>query len=503
LFIFSISAQRIFLTEEEKLWIKNNPEVSFGYDPNWPPFEIYENGKYSGICADYMKIISTKTGIKFKPYPNLTWEQSFEKLKNNEIMMVPGAGITEDRKKFLIFTENYIHLPWVIVTKSNVNNYKHVKDLNNQLISIPKDYMQHEVLKRDFPNIKLLLRKNFSECVKDVSSGKSVATIGSLGAISYSINETGSKDVSISAYTHYSNDYVAFAFPKKQEMLRNIVQKALASIKINDRNKINEKWITIKIENNSTNKDFWKYISLILLIIGILFFIFYLWNKSLRKQINLRKVIENELFTTLDEVKKQNDDKTVLLQEIHHRVKNNLQIIISLLRLQANSQTNSEVQNALYEAVERINSISLVHEHIYKNPNLAEFDINKYIQNLGEELKRIFVKDKEIIIDVEIDLSIHLDLRPIVPLALILNELYSKSFKYAFRNKASGSIKINLFLEDNKLILNYSDNGEWFNNSYTKNFGTYLIEIFTEQLNGVYQLEKTEYTSYRFEFSDF
>jgi two-component sensor histidine kinase len=494
--------QKLKFTDIEQQWMKENPVIYFGYDPNWPPYEIYSSGTYSGICADFIEKISKSTGLIFLPKDNMTWEKSFEELKKNELMMVPGAGITEERKKHLIFTENYIRLPWVIVTKDETKKINHLRDLNNQKVSIPLGYLQEDILKNDFPKIKLQLRKNFSECLQDVSSGRSIATVGSLGSISYFINETGSKDLSIASYTHYEDSKVAFAFPKEQEILRNIIQKALENISISERNKIHSKWISINVQNENDYKKFWEYFTLSLGLVIVIFVVFYFWNKSLRKQIDLRKKIENELSHTLDEVNKQNNDKTILLQEIHHRVKNNLQIIISLLRLQANSHTNKDVQHALNEAIERINSISLVHEHIYKNPNLAEIDLTKYILNLGEELKRIFVRDFEIHLNVNTN-STALTIKPIVPIALILNELYTNSFKYAFQNKSEGNINIELFFEEKKLVLLYSDDGEWFNNSYTRNFGTYLIEIFTEQLNGEFTLNKENHTKYRFEFLDY
>jgi two-component sensor histidine kinase len=489
------------LTQEEISWIEEHPVVYFGYDPYWPPYEMYVNGKYTGICADFIKAISKRSGINFVPLKNSTWEKSFRMLKNNQLMMVPGAAITEERKKKLIYTDNYIKLPWVIVTKKTDNNYKTLDDLNNHRISLPKDYMQQEILRKDFPKIKIITRNNFQECLQDVSTGVSVATVGSLGTLTFFMNETGSNDLQIANYTRYNKDSVAFAFPKDQIILRNIVQKSLNSISMMERNKINSKWITINFDKESNNDNLVRYF-LITLVISIgVFVIVFIWIKSLKKQIDLRKQIEIELSETLLKVNKQNSDKTVLLQEIHHRVKNNLQIIISLLRLQSNNHPSREVKSALNEAIERINSISLVHEHIYKNPNLAEIDLKNYIQNLGEELKRVFIKDKAI--DFEINTNnVQLSIKTIIPIALILNELITNSLKYAFRNKSEGTISIQINLYNKDIQMLYADNGDWFENKYIKNFGTYLIEIFTEQLSGSLIKEDKNHASYIFEFKE-
>ncbi len=98
-FSFASFGQKIQLSEEEKEWIKEHPVVYFGYDPYWPPYEMYVNGKYTGVCADFIKAISKRCGVNFVPLKNTTWEKSLRMLKNNQLMMVPGAAITEERKK--------------------------------------------------------------------------------------------------------------------------------------------------------------------------------------------------------------------------------------------------------------------------------------------------------------------------------------------------------------------------------------------------------------------
>ncbi|MGV3630244.1 MAG: histidine kinase dimerization/phosphoacceptor domain -containing protein [Bacteroidota bacterium] len=499
---FCSLAQQISFTAKEKQWIADNPVVYFGYDPNWPPYEIYAKGKYSGMCADFVEKISERTGIRFVPLKNMTWEKTFHRLTQDKLTMAPAVGITPDRLKTLVFSEYYIKLPVVIATTRENRHLKSLKDLYGKKISIPKNYLQEEILKRDYPEIRLVLRDNFAECLKDVSSGESVATVGSLGSISYFIKENAFSNLIISGHTKLKTSGVAFAFPKSKKILRDIVDKALKTISHDERSKIYSKWVTVNIQKEYNYNQVWKYIVLVMLILAIVLVMFYLWNKSLRKQIFLRKRIEEELSHTLEQVNKQNNDKTVLLQEIHHRVKNNLQIIISLLRLQANSHTNSDVQDAIYEAVERVNSISLVHEHLYKNPNLGEIDLSLYITNLGEELKRVFIKDFDVSMQVETH-DTQLSIKAIIPLALILNELITNSLKYAFRNTRKGTISIHLFIENKRLHFHYSDNGEWFHNDYSRNFGTYLLDIFTEQLNGEYKKLPGDSASYIFTFKDF
>ena len=112
--------------EEEIAWIKKHPVIHFGYEPSWPPFEIYEKGEYSGISGDYIKMIEIHTEIDMVPIPNITWEETINGLKSGEIKVAAIAGITEQREKYLEFTNPNVIDPLVIVTRSN---YKFVSVL--------------------------------------------------------------------------------------------------------------------------------------------------------------------------------------------------------------------------------------------------------------------------------------------------------------------------------------------------------------------------------------
>ena len=113
----NLFSQELDFTKEELEFIENNRIVYFGYDPNWSPYEIYSNGKYSGICGDFLDLISKKVGVKFIPLKNMNWEKSYKDLKNDNISMVTAAGISKERLEFLIFTDTYIKLPVVLSVK--------------------------------------------------------------------------------------------------------------------------------------------------------------------------------------------------------------------------------------------------------------------------------------------------------------------------------------------------------------------------------------------------
>jgi two-component sensor histidine kinase len=212
------------------------------------------------------------------------------------------------------------------------------------------------------------------------------------------------------------------------------------------------------------------------------------------------KLINQEIYHQFEIINKQNEEKTILLKEIHHRVKNNLQIIISLLRLQSYQLENSETIQSFNEAINRILAISSIHEKIYQNDSFNKINIEEYFNDLSKEIISMHDLNTDIVtnFNFEID-SITID--TIVPLALIFNELISNSIKH-FDNKTN-SLIINIefkSIKENKLQLNYSDNGKWVENNKKNTLGIDLINALTKQINGKMILNKFPKTEFNFEF---
>ena len=220
-------------------------------------------------------------------------------------------------------------------------------------------------------------------------------------------------------------------------------------------------------------------------------------NKEIQRDlIEANKTLENSNL----EITKKDEEKTVLVKEIHHRVKNNLQIIISLLRLQMSEVKSAEAQESFSEAINRVMVMSSIHQKLYRQEDIAKFSIQTYIQDLAAELKQFFAEEKDISIDVQTEVK-DVDLKTIIPLGLIINELLSNSFKYAFKDRDSG--KVTIIIQDlgAYLEMRYTDDGLWKEKSEGgTGFGLELIETLTEQLNGLFRRESTgSGTLYSFE----
>jgi len=198
-------------------------------------------------------------------------------------------------------------------------------------------------------------------------------------------------------------------------------------------------------------------------------------------------------------------EKEVLLKEVHHRVKNNFQVIASLLRLQANVfENNEEICRPLRESQSRVESMALVHEQLYQGDSLREVDMARHASQLAANMFYSYGIDQTRI-------SWHVDIEPLslaidqaIPVGLILNELFSNALRHAFPGNRSGSIWIEGFVDQDRVVLSVRDDGigvpEASGPSTRGSVGLQIIGVLTRQLKGRIELERGPDTTFRLIF---
>jgi two-component sensor histidine kinase len=242
-------------------------------------------------------------------------------------------------------------------------------------------------------------------------------------------------------------------------------------------------------------------ISINLLVITIV--ISYLMHQMLRSfnQAEIKsKNSQEELTGQYEIVQAQNEEKTVMLKEIHHRVKNNLQVITSLLRLQSREIEDEKSVEYFDEAIQRVLAMALIHEKMYQSEELARIDLKAYLRSLSEELIASYAVQKPITLDIECEIE-HIQPKSVVSFALMFNELIANSLKHAFVNLDKGEIKIAiLHPQKNEVIATYWDNGTWLPQQKAGSFGLELIDDLCEQLDGKMERNTDKGTTYTFTF---
>jgi two-component sensor histidine kinase len=193
-------------------------------------------------------------------------------------------------------------------------------------------------------------------------------------------------------------------------------------------------------------------------------------------------------------------EKDVLLKEIHHRVKNNLQIIISLLNLQSGYIKDEVTLKAVKDGQSRVRSMALVHEKFYQSDTITEIDFAEYIKKLCHYLYQTYGdKTDRIHVDVKGD-NINLDMDTAMPCGLLVNEIVSNAYKYAFPGQEKGQIRIELRRTNGKMLLGVYDNGiglpDNFDFEKSESLGMQLIQALTSQLDGELKVSYENGTSF-------
>jgi len=211
-------------------------------------------------------------------------------------------------------------------------------------------------------------------------------------------------------------------------------------------------------------------------ILGLLFF------QSFRN-VKAKKRVNDKLKKTNSLLDAKNHQNELLLKEIHHRVKNNLQTISSLLYLQSSNVTDEEAKNTINISQKRVESIALIHKNLYQNHDLSSLNLKDYLSKLAENLLQSYETTQRITINVNMA-EVKIDIDTAIPLGLIINELITNSLKYAFPNGEKGIINIDFWRRDNQSKLKVSDNGIGKSADSKENFGSKLISLLTKQLGG-------------------
>jgi PAS domain S-box-containing protein len=217
-------------------------------------------------------------------------------------------------------------------------------------------------------------------------------------------------------------------------------------------------------------------------------------NSALVTENRQRSAAEEQLKTSLHE-------KEVLLREIHHRVKNNLQIIISLLYLQASKTNDAGFAEALMESQTRVRSMALIHEKLYQSDNLSSIDFEGYLNNLVTNLMVAYGVDRSKVKVTITAGNLPMTINTAIPLGLIMNELVSNALKYAFPKGSGGEVSICGSMEGDTLLLKVSDTGrgipETLDWRHADSLGLNLVQTLIRQLKGTIELSRdagTEFT---------
>lgn len=290
LVLFSLSAndriayatidKSIELTTEESEFIESLGKVKMCVDPDWYPYEkITENGEYYGIAADLIALISNRTGIEFEIVQTQDWAHSLTYVREGNGETLAFLNETEDRKKWLIFTDSYYSDPNVMITREEHDFISDLSRLSDEKIVLPEGTSIEEHIRKEYPNLEMIIVKSEEEAIDYVSTKKADLTIRSLTMAAYVIKSEGLFNLKIAGQLPELTNYFKIGINKELPLLKQILDKGIRTIKPEEIQQIVNKHISIKVQSGMD----YKLIIRILISFGFIMGLVLFWNRRLRK----------------------------------------------------------------------------------------------------------------------------------------------------------------------------------------------------------------------------
>jgi len=241
--------------------------------------------------------------------------------------------------------------------------------------------------------------------------------------------------------------------------------------------------------------------NLIFSVSAVGFFVYIMIQNNLKESyLYIQRIEERRLSEKI--AKEALDEKNILIAELHHRVKNNLAIISGLFSLKINDDLHEDAKNVLLESRNRVRSMALIHNRLYKSDNMTNVNFEEYAKELISEISSSYPAVADSVkIDTDIK-NVSININSAIPCGLILNELLTNAYKHAFTNKTDGHIHVSFANQNNNILMRVKDNGIGLPLDYNKkqSLGVTVIESLSEQLDGSFSFSNDKGTCFELKF---
>lgn len=318
-------------TSEEQAFIAAHPVVRLGIDPLFVPFEfIDKDGSYKGITADYLALISEKTGISFEVVQGLTWPEAYDMALSGDVDMLPAISKTEERALHFLFTEPYYYFKRVIVTRDDENGISGIEDLRNLTVAVQRNSSHHSYLMAQ-PGINLSLYDSVEAALTAVANGTERAFVGNLATTNYLIRSNGLTNLKFIAFEAQKQQALCFAVRKDWPELVGILNKALNTVTEEQRITINNKWIDL--EQETDYGPIIRVVSIIGAFVAMALAVSFYWIVRLKQEISARKRAQAALERAKQEAEDANKFKSNFMARMSHEIRTPLNAITGMAYL--------------------------------------------------------------------------------------------------------------------------------------------------------------------------
>ncbi|MBT4019030.1 MAG: transporter substrate-binding domain-containing protein [Alphaproteobacteria bacterium] len=289
-------ARSMALTSAQKDWLVQHPVIRLGIDPDYPPFEFEsEDGKLSGISADYLRLINKRLGTDIKVVPGLKWPEVIAGVEAGSVDILSAALRSPVREKFLLFSKPHLEFPVVILTRDDYPFVANLDDLTGKKIALVRDFSVTDLIRKNFPQVVPHMVDTPLAALQAVSVGDAEAAVINLAVATNFIRTNNLINIKVAAPAGLDIKGLAFAVRKDWPELVGILNKALASITPEEEAQIRNRWISVRYEHVADTEALVKVALQVGAVAVVILLLIVFWNRRLRQEIGRREATETEL----------------------------------------------------------------------------------------------------------------------------------------------------------------------------------------------------------------